>query len=152
MHIHKLGAELHEDYLMKISMVSLEGNAWSWYERFPSGSLYSIEDLHKIFHEHFKDQYPSLLLVEDCCMHVKGFIGDLENMYIDDELVDEENLEILYDNPFQRKEIQTSFLHIQENSQWLIISSSTERYMSQNSDSTNYISFPEVDDNLQQSC
>ena len=53
---------------------------------------------------------------------------------------------------FRKKETQISCLHIQEKSQQLIISSSTERDMSQNSDSTNYISFPEVDDNLQQSC
>ena len=91
-------------------------------------------------------------MVQDCCTHVKGFIGDLENMYSDDELVDEELLEILYENPFQKKETQISYLHIQEKSQQLIISSSTERDMSQNSDSTNYISFLEVDDNFQQSC
>ena len=53
---------------------------------------------------------------------------------------------------FRKKGIQTNCLHIQENSRQLIISSSTERDMSQNSDSTNYISFLEVDYNLQQSC
>ena len=36
MHIHNLGVELHGDSLMKMFMVSLEGNAQSWYERFPS--------------------------------------------------------------------------------------------------------------------
>ena len=35
-HIHKLGVELHENSLMKMFMVSLEGNARSWYEGFPS--------------------------------------------------------------------------------------------------------------------
>ena len=40
----------------------------------------------------FKDQYPSLLIVQDCCMHVKGFIEDLENMYGDDEFMDEDIL------------------------------------------------------------
>ena len=34
-HIHKLAVELHEDSLMKMSMVSLERNARSWYEGFP---------------------------------------------------------------------------------------------------------------------
>ena len=63
--------------------------------------------------------------------------------------VDEELLEILYENPFQKKEIQISCLHIQEKFQQLIISSSTERDMSQNSDSTSCISLREVDDNLQ---
>ena len=68
-----------------------------------------------------------MLLVQDCCMHVKGFIGDLENMYSDDDLMDEEILEILYENPFQKKETQISCLHIQEKSQQLIVSSSTEK-------------------------
>ena len=53
---------------------------------------------------------------------------------------------------FRKKKIQISCLHIQEKSQQLIISSSTETDVSQNSDSSSYISFPEVDDNLQQSC
>ena len=66
--------------------------------------------------------------------------------------MDEEILEILYENPFQKKETQISYLHIQEKSQQLIISSSTEKDMSQNSDSTSYISFLEVDDNLQHCC
>ena len=63
MHIHKLGVEFHKYSLMKMFMTSLEGNARSWYEWFPAGSLYSLEDFHTLFHEHFKDQYPSLLLV-----------------------------------------------------------------------------------------
>ena len=36
MHICKLGVELHEDSLTEMFMVSLEGNARSWYERLPS--------------------------------------------------------------------------------------------------------------------
>ena len=60
---------------------------------------FPLLDFHTVFHEHYKNQYPSLLLVQDCCMHAKGFIEVLENMYSDDELVDEEILEILYENP-----------------------------------------------------
>ena len=44
-----------------------------------------------------------MLIVQDCCMHVKGFIEDLENMYHDDEFMDEEILEILDENSFQEK-------------------------------------------------
>ena len=84
MYIHKLGVEFHEDSLIKMFMASLEGNVQSRYERFPSGSLYSLEDFHTICHEHFKEQYPSLFLVEYCCMHVKGFIQNFENVYGDD--------------------------------------------------------------------
>ena len=58
-HIYKLAVELHEDSLMKMCMVSLEGNARSWDEGFPAESLYSLKDFHSLFHEHFKDQYPS---------------------------------------------------------------------------------------------
>ena len=91
-HIYKLGVELHEDYLMKMFMANLEGDARSWYEGLPLESLYCLKDFHTIFNEHFKDQYPSLLLVQDCCIHVKGFIKDLENMYGDYEFMDEEIL------------------------------------------------------------
>ena len=38
-HIHKLGVELHEDSLMQMFMVSLEGNLRSSYEGFLAGSL-----------------------------------------------------------------------------------------------------------------
>ena len=96
-HIYKLGVELQEDYLMKMYMVSLEGDARSWYEGFPSGSLYSLKDFHVVFHEHFKYQYPSLLLVHDCCMHDKGFIKQLKNMYGEEEFKDDEILEILHE-------------------------------------------------------
>ena len=88
-HIYKLGVELHEDSLMKMFMVSLEGNARSWYEGFPVESLYSLRDFHIVFHEHFKDKYPSLLLIQDCCMHDKGFIENLKDIYSDDQYMDE---------------------------------------------------------------
>ena len=42
-HIHKLEVELHEDYLMKMCMASLEENSRSWYEGLPSGSLSSLK-------------------------------------------------------------------------------------------------------------
>ena len=62
-HIHKLGVELHKDSLMKMFMVSLEENERSWYEGLPSGSLSSLKYFHKVFHENFKGQYPSLLSI-----------------------------------------------------------------------------------------
>ena len=70
-HIHKLGVELHEDSLMKMFMASLEENPRSWYEGLPSRSLSSLKDFLIVFHEHFKDQYPSLLSIQDCCTHDK---------------------------------------------------------------------------------
>ena len=62
-YIYELGVELHEDSLMKMFMVSLEGNSMSWYEGLPAESLYSLNYFHLEFHEHYKNQYPSLLLV-----------------------------------------------------------------------------------------
>ena len=76
---------LHEDSLMKMFMATLEGDVRSWYEGLRSESLFSLTYFHTVFHEHYKNQYPSLLLVQYCCTHVKGFIGYLENMYSDDE-------------------------------------------------------------------
>ena len=96
-HIDNLGVELHEDSLMKTFMVSLEVNARLWYEGFPSWILYSLRDFHTVFHENFKDQYPSLLLIQDCCRHDKRFIENLKSIYDDDQYMDEEILEILHE-------------------------------------------------------
>ena len=102
---------------MKMFIVSLEGSERSWYEGLPSESLYSLKYFHTVFHEHVKYQYPSLLLVQDCCIHVKGFIHDLENMYGDDQFMDEEILEILKENSFHKKEVHRKIHEIQEKSQ-----------------------------------
>ena len=90
-----MGVELHEDYSMKMFMVSLEGNSRSWNEGFPAESSYSIRDFHTVFHEHFKHQYPSLLLIQYCCTHDKEFIENLKDIYGDDQYMDEDILEIL---------------------------------------------------------
>ena len=95
-HIHKLGGRWHEDYLMRIFMISLEGDARSWYELFPAGSLSSHKDFHTSFREHFKYQYPSLLLVQDCRTHDKDFIENLKYIYGDDQYMDDDILKILH--------------------------------------------------------
>ena len=69
---------------MKMFMVSLEGNARSWYAGFPTEISYSLREFHTVFHDHFKDQYPSLLLIQDCYTHDKGFIENLKDIYGDD--------------------------------------------------------------------
>ena len=78
-HIHKLGVELHEDSLMKMFMASLEENARSWYEGLPLGILSLLNEFHTVFHEHFKDQYPSLLSIQDCFTHDKEFIENVKD-------------------------------------------------------------------------
>ena len=74
----------NEESLMTIFMIILEGNARSWYEGFPASILSSLKYFHTTFHEHFKYQYPSLLLLQDCCRHDKEFIENLKDIYGDD--------------------------------------------------------------------
>ena len=57
------------------------------------------------------------MLVQECCMYVKGFIENLENMYGNDDFMDIDLLEMLQENQLQKKEIQTNCYDIQENSQ-----------------------------------
>lgn len=51
MHSHKLKFEWHEDYLMKMFMVTFEGKERSWYEKLLASSLYSLKDFHIVFFE-----------------------------------------------------------------------------------------------------
>jgi len=55
-----------------------------------------------MFNERYKDSYRSLNLVHDCCKHAYGFIESLEKYYEDDNFVDDEIMEALYENPFQQ--------------------------------------------------
>ena len=55
------------------------------------------------FLEQYKESCPSLILVQNCCKHVNIFIENLENFYGDDEFVDDEIMEALYENPFQQQ-------------------------------------------------
>ena len=48
-HIHKLGVGWHEDSLMRIFMISLEGDVSSWYEMFLAGILSSLKYFHTTF-------------------------------------------------------------------------------------------------------
>ena len=100
LHIHRLGVELHEDCMMKMFMESLEGKAGSRYEKLPASSLYSLKDFHTVFFENYKGLYPCLLLVQNCCDHFENFIQNLEKFYGDEEFMDEEIMEALYENHF----------------------------------------------------
>lgn len=102
MHIHKLKVDITEDCLMEIFLATLEGEAQSWYENFPVACIYCLKDFHDMFIERYKESYPSLNLVQDCCKHAYGFIESLEKYYEDDNFMDEENMEALCENPFQQ--------------------------------------------------
>jgi len=100
-HEHKLNIDFLEDCLMKMFMAILEDEARSWYESLPSSSIYYLKDFHNMFFEMYKESYPSLILVQNCCSHLHRFIENLENFYGDNELMDVEIMEALYENPFQ---------------------------------------------------
>ena len=97
-HVHKLKINFPEDCLMKMFMATLEDEAQSWYESLPPASIYCLKDFHTVFFERYKESYPSLTLVQNCCSHVHCFIEDLENCYGDNELMDEEIMEALHEN------------------------------------------------------
>jgi len=101
-HVHKLKINFPEDCLMKMFMATLEDEARSWYESLPSASIYCLKDFHTMFFEKYKESYPSLNLVQNCCSHVHSFIENLENFHGDNELMDGEIMEALYENPFQQ--------------------------------------------------
>ena len=102
MHIRKLKVDFPKDCLMKIFMATLEGKAQSWYEYFPTACIYSLKDFHDLFIERYKDSYPSLNLVHDCCKHAYGFIESLEKYYGEDNFMDHWIMEALYEIPFQQ--------------------------------------------------
>ena len=57
----------------KMFMVTLEGEARSWYERLRLASLYSLEYFYSVFCKNYKASYPSLLLVENFCGNIEIF-------------------------------------------------------------------------------
>ena len=87
---------------MNLFMATLENEARSWYESFPPSCTYCLKYCHTIFFERQKESCPSLILVQNCCKHVNSFIENLENFYGDDEFMDDEIMEALYENPFQQ--------------------------------------------------
>ena len=104
MHVRSLKVHFPEDCLMKMFMTTLEGKAWSWYKNLENGSIYSLASFHDEFYEMYKECYPSLLLLKDCCRHSLSLIQYLEDCYDDDEFMGEEILEALHNNAFQHQE------------------------------------------------
>ena len=101
-HIRKLKVDFPEDYVMKIFMATLEGESQSWYESLPPVCIYCLKDFHTMFFERYKESCPSLILVQNCCKYVYSFIENLEKVYEDDDFMDDEIMEALYESPFQQ--------------------------------------------------
>jgi len=155
MHIRKLKVELHEDCLMKMFMATLEGKERSWYEKLPPTSIYSLKDFHIVFFEHFKESYPSLLLVQNCCDHFKNFIQNLENVYEDDVFMDDEIIEAFHENPFHYhgEKVEYNCHDIQQNFQqnivpFLIVDNEIDQGLS----ILSHIPAPEIDEHVKQNC
>ena len=66
--------------MYKIFMTTLEGKAREWYEALNPSSLFSLKYFHKVFYEHYKEDFPSLSLAENCCDQAKDLIHYLKNI------------------------------------------------------------------------
>jgi hypothetical protein len=148
MHVRKLRVQFHEDCLMKMFMATLEGKEKQWYENLPSASLYSLKDFHTTFFEKYKESYSSLLLVKHCCEHFENFIEHLENAYEDDEFMDEEILEAIYENPFQHQEhkLEHNCYEDEVDLQQTLSSPLKEDEVDYDSNDEGYVSSPEFDE------
>jgi hypothetical protein len=103
MHICKLAVEFHEDFLMKIFMATLEGKARLRYEGLKPGNLYSLKYFHITFFKHYGESNPSSLVFEDCCEFCEHFIKYLENVFGDEECMNNKIIESLYEYLDQKK-------------------------------------------------
>jgi hypothetical protein len=103
MHICKLGVEFHEDCLMKMFMATLEGRARLWYEGLKPGNLYSLKDFHITFFKHYGESKLSSLVFEDCCEFCEHFIKYLENLFGNEECMNDEIIEALYEYSSQQQ-------------------------------------------------
>lgn len=63
-HTHKLRVELHEYFLIKMFMATLEGKENSWYETLPSTGIYSLKHFYKTFFLNYKKHHTSIALVK----------------------------------------------------------------------------------------
>jgi hypothetical protein len=57
----------HEDILMKMFMIILDGDARQWYKSLPVDSIFSLKYFNVVFHSYCKIIYPTELLLKYCC-------------------------------------------------------------------------------------
>jgi hypothetical protein len=135
MHICNLGVEFHEDCLMKIFMATLEGKERLWYEVLKPGSLYSLKDFHITFFKHYGESDPSFLVFEDCCEFCEHFIKYLEICFGNEECMNYEIIEALYEYSSQQQ-IVSPLLAEEEAHQEIVVKS--------------HFPSPELDEDIQQ--
>lgn len=104
-------------------MLTLEGKARPWYENLPVSSICSLNNFHIVFFEKYKEYYPSLLLVQNCCDHFESFIKYVVGYYEDDQFMDDEIIEAIHERPFNHEEVEEiGYYDTQGNFQQVVIS------------------------------
>lgn len=111
---------------MKMFMLTLEGNVRYWYEIFPAASICSLNNFHTIFFEKYKDDYPYLQLVQNCCDHFEIFIQYLVGYYEDDQFMDDKIIEAIHERPFNHEEVEEVGCYDTQEKFQLVISSMIE--------------------------
>ena len=116
-HVHRLKINFPEDCLMKMFMATLEGKARSWYEGLKPCSLFSLKEFHTTFFEFYGKYNHSFLLFEDFCESYENFIQYLEETFGDEECLDYEIIEALYEYYSQQKITEISCFDTKDHSQ-----------------------------------
>jgi hypothetical protein len=77
----------HEDVLMKMFLLSLDGDACESYRSFPPASISSLEQFHVAFNKHCQRYYSSELIFHNCCEECEGHDQDMvvSNEFYEDE-------------------------------------------------------------------
>ena len=89
-HIHRLRIDFPKDCLMNMFMITLEEKARLWYEGLPPASLYFLRDFYSSFCKNYKENDPSLELIENFCGNFEsvvlylGFDMDNEDLMNDE--------------------------------------------------------------------
>lgn len=66
--------EFHEDCLLNMFMATLEEKSILWYEGLPPTSLYSLKDFYSAFYENYKEDHPSIELIESFCGNFESLV------------------------------------------------------------------------------
>ena len=80
---------------MKMFMETLEEKARLWYEGFPPASLYSLKDFYSSLCENYKEDHPSIELIENFCGNFESLVLCLGIDMDDEDLINDEIKEVL---------------------------------------------------------
>jgi hypothetical protein len=97
---------------MKMFMATLEGKEILWYEGLKPSSLYSLKDFHITFFKYYGESDPTFLVFEDYCEFCEGFIQNLENDFGDEECMNDEIIEALYEHLSQQQTLSPPLVEV----------------------------------------